>query len=152
VSFIIDQSITIEAPVEVVWEVISDLPRYAEWNPFVVECASSLDVGDPIVMRVQIFPSFAQSQTEVIKGHTPGEHLCYGLPPQPLGALESLRCHDVKALGESRTAYHSSFELSGWLSSVVERLLGRRLRAGFGAMTDAIGARAEALHAECTPG
>ena len=110
-SFIIDQSIEVEAPVEIVWEVITDLPRYGEWNPFVIECRSGLEVGDPIVMRVQIFESYAQPQTEVIKGHTPGEHLCYGLPAQPFGALESRRCHQLKTLSATRTLYHSSFEL-----------------------------------------
>jgi hypothetical protein len=147
-SFIIEQSIEIAAPAEIVWEVITDLPRYGEWNPFVVACRSSLEVGDPIEMRVAILKAFPQPQTEVVTAHTPGRQLCYGLAAQPLGALESRRCHDVQALSDTRAQYRSSFVLSGWLNPVVHLLLGGRLKAGFGAMTEAIRVRAEALCAE----
>jgi hypothetical protein len=145
-SFIINQPIEIDAPAEVVWEVITDLEKYGEWNPFIPECRSTLEVGDPIEMRVQIFAAFAQPQTEFITEHEPDKHLCYGLPTQPLGSLRSRRCHDVEAIDAGRTRYTSRFELSGWLNSVVRTLLGRRLEAGFTAMTDAVGQRATELH------
>ncbi len=149
-TFILNRAIEIDAPAEIVWEVITDLPRYGEWNPFVRECESTLEVGAPIVMRVQIFSSFSQVQTEIVKAHEPGTHLCYGLAPQPLGALESLRGHDVTPLGDARCQYRSSFELRGWLSPLVQTLLGRRLDAGFASMTDAIGVRATELAAKRT--
>jgi hypothetical protein len=59
VTFVIEQTIEVTATPAVVWEVIVDLPRYGEWNPFVVECRSTLAVGDPIDMRVHVFAAFA---------------------------------------------------------------------------------------------
>ena len=144
-SFVIDLSREIEAPLATVWEVIADLPAYGQWNPFVVACRSSLSVGDPITMRVSLTPWFTQSQRETIFDHVPLEKLCYGLDGGAIGAIVSRRCHEVRALGPERTHYRSHFELSGWLAIVVRTLLGSSLERGFASMTDALCRRAEQL-------
>lgn len=144
----IDETLDVRAPVDLLWQVITDLDRYGEWNPFVVSCRSSLAEGDPIDMRVQIFESFVQPQRETILEHVPGERLCYGLAPRPFGALASRRSHEVSAQGETESRYHSHFLLEGWLSPVTELLLGSRLDRGFRAMTRALVARAELLAEE----
>lgn len=48
-------SITIDAPLELVWEVMLDTASYAEWNPFVerAETANPAAVGNPIVLHVR---------------------------------------------------------------------------------------------------
>ncbi len=45
----------IDAPLAVVWSVMTDTAAYAEWNPFVVhvECPTPPQVGDPIVLHVR---------------------------------------------------------------------------------------------------
>lgn len=143
----IEQVLEIGAPAERVWQVITDLDRYPEWNPFVVACRSSLAVGDPIEMRAHVFRAFAQKQRETVFEHVPGRRLCYGVPRQALGALASRRCHEVEPQGAARSRYVSRFELRGWLAPVVSLLLGRRLEAGFAAMSAALKARAESLRA-----
>ena len=141
---VIEHDLEIAASAERVWQVIVELDRYPEWNPFVVACRSSLVVGEPIDMRVRVLPWFAQPQRETILEHQPGRRLCYGVPGDALGALASRRCHEVSALGPARARYVSRFALSGWLMPVVRGLLGARLRAGFTAMSEAIQRRAEA--------
>ncbi|WP_436698946.1 SRPBCC domain-containing protein [Nocardioides sp. BYT-33-1] len=46
--------IDIDAPLDVVWSVMTDTERYAEWNPFVerAETAQPPAVGNPIVLHV----------------------------------------------------------------------------------------------------
>lgn len=141
----IDETLEISAPASTVWEVVTDFARYGEWNPFVVECRSSLEVGSPIDMRVHVFQSFAQPQRETVFEHVPGKRFCYGLAGNALGALSSRRSHDVQARDERSAVYTSHFELSGWLAPVVRALFGSRLERGFHAMTLAIGRRAEGL-------
>jgi hypothetical protein len=143
-ALVIDHDLSVDAPPDRVWEVVTDLARYPEWNPFVVACASTLVVGDPISMRVRLFARWAQPQREQILEHERGRRLCYGLPPSRFGALVSRRSHEVFSTA-TRARYVSHFELGGWLSPLVSLLLGRRLRAGFSAMSAAIAARAEAL-------
>jgi hypothetical protein len=143
----ITETLEVAAPAATVWTVITDLDRYPEWNPFVVACRSTLQPGSPIDMRVRVLPFVAQPQRETIFEHEPGRRLSYGLAPKPLGALASHRSHTVEAAGPERARYVPDFRLDGWLAPVVQGLLGRRLSAGFAAMSAAIKARAEALHA-----
>jgi hypothetical protein len=137
----------IAAPAATVWDVIADLPAYAEWNPFVVGCRSTLAVGSPIAMRVRLFPSITQSQRETIFEHVPFERLCYGIDGGRLQAVASRRCHELHPVDPGTTRYVSSFEMSGWMSGVVAALLRTRLEHGFRSMTDALRMRAEALAA-----
>jgi hypothetical protein len=142
---VIAHDLSVRAPASRVWEVITDVDHYPEWNPFVVQCVSTLAVGDPIAMRARVLPFLAQPQREWILEHEPGRRLCYGIASMPLGALASRRCHEVSAEGSSHARYVSHFELSGWLAPVVAVLLGRSLRRGFTAMSTALVARAEGL-------
>jgi len=146
-SFRIDHTHEVAAPAEVVWEVITDLPRYGEWNPFVVAASSSLEVGAPIDMRVRVLSFMTQSQRETISHMEPGRSYCYGLARGRVAALYSERCHVVTPTGPGRCRYESRFLLSGWLSPLVAGLLGRSLRRGFTAMSAAVGRRAESLAA-----
>ncbi|MDN5745431.1 MAG: SRPBCC domain-containing protein [Nocardioidaceae bacterium] len=45
----------IDAPLDLVWQVMVDTERYGEWNPFVVraETAQPARVGNPIVLHVR---------------------------------------------------------------------------------------------------
>lgn len=144
-SFRIRHEFEIDTPPALVWSVIADLPAYRDWNPFVISCESSLEPGDPILMRVHVFEAFAQAQREIILEHVPGERLCYGLEGGAVGALSSRRCHHVASAGPGRARYQSDFELSGWLAPLVKVLLGSRLQRGFGAMAAALEQRVQAL-------
>ncbi|MEU6184724.1 SRPBCC domain-containing protein [Nocardia sp. NPDC047038] len=146
-AFVIDLAADIDAPADLVWQVITDFPRYGEWNPFVTECRSSLVPGEPIDMLVQVSGSKPRKQREWIRSHTQGRELSYAMKPVPLGALHSLRSHTVTPLPDNRTRYESHFELGGWLHPVVVASLGKNLRRGFEGMTDGIQKQTEALRA-----
>ena len=141
----IDESFEVRASTEVLWQVITDFDRYPEWNPFVVSCESSLRKGEPIVMKVQLFKAFAQPQREEILEVVPGSSLRYGLPQGALGALTSCRSHELTALDTHLSRYRSHFELRGWAAGLTDLLMGRALRRGFHAMSEALVLRAESL-------
>jgi uncharacterized protein YndB with AHSA1/START domain len=130
----IEHSLEIAASVDEVWSVIVDADRYAEWNPFVVGCKSSLVVGEPIKMKVKVLPWVAMPQKETILEHEPGKLLNYGIAI-PLGILASTRKHILTPLENGHTRYESQFCLSGWLAPLVDFMLGNQLRRGFSAMT-----------------
>ena len=147
-AFVLRETLEIEAPVALVWEVITDLPRYPEWNPFVVGVRSSLAVGGPIAMRVRVLPFFAQPQRETVLECLPERRLCYGVTGVPLNALRSLRYHELRPEGPERTHYCSHFELDGWLAPLTRTLLRRRLERGFDTAARALKERAELLQRE----
>lgn len=146
-KFSIDRDVQIAAPAEVVWEVLTDLARYPEWNPFCLECSSTLKPGDPIRMKVNL-TGRPQQVEEVMAELAPGRRFAYHMKPVPLGALSSLRSHDVESRGPQLSSYRSYFELRGWLRHLVLGLYRDKLEKGFGAMTEAVKARAEQLWAQ----
>lgn len=143
--FSIRLSEDINAPIAVVWEVISRLEDYPQWNEFVVACESTLEVGSPIIMQVCVTSSSPRQQTETIRAHEPGQLLAYGMRA-PLGLLSSHREHRLAALDANSTRYESLFELRGPLSPIVAGLLGANLRRGFSVMVGGLAARAESLY------
>ncbi|WP_036501295.1 SRPBCC domain-containing protein [Nocardia aobensis] len=144
-AFVIDDTVEIDAPAEVVWKVLTDLGSYGEWNPFVAECRSTLEPGDPIEMQVRLGSPKPRKQVEYVRTHTPGTEFSYSMKPVPLGILHSLRSHTVTPLDNGRTRYRSHFELGGLLRPVVTLALGKALHSGFGGMTAAVKERAESL-------
>jgi len=144
-AFVVDTTVYIDAPADVVWQVITDFPRYGEWNPFVAECASTLTPGDPIDMVVNLGGPKPKRQREFIRTHTPGREFSYTMKPVPLGALHSLRSHTISEVSPRRTRYESHFEIAGWLRPVVTTALGKQLSRGFEGMTAAVQRQAETL-------
>ena len=146
-SFIIERALEIKAPPEVVWEVLTDFPKYGEWNPFVIECRSTLKPGEAMDMRVKLM-AIPQRQVEWMLEHVPGKRFVYQMKPFPLGALNSQRSHEVEALGAERTRYRSYFHLQGWMMPLVRGLMGGRIETGMRGMWEALQRRAEQLWAQ----
>jgi len=146
-SFKIDHTVDVQAPADVVWEVLTDFARYGEWNPFVVECQTALKPGAPIEMAVAL-KNKPQHVVEVIREVSPGRGFSYSMKPVPGGALSSLRSHAIEPAGAGRSRYISHFELRGWLRHLVLALFRKNLEEGFAGMAAAIKRRAEQLQAQ----
>lgn len=144
--FQIDRTIDVSASPEVVWKVLTDFPKYREWNPFVVDARCSLKPGAAIEMQVKLKDK-PQRQVEQIVGVEPGKGFSYRMHPMPLGALKSFRSHRIEPSAPGRCRYTSHFEIEGWLVPVVLAMFKAGLERGFAGMTEAIGARAERLAA-----
>lgn len=44
----------IAAPVAEVWGILTDFPRYQEWNPFITEISGEAVVGGPLLVRLSL--------------------------------------------------------------------------------------------------
>lgn len=149
-AFVIDFTLEVDAPAATVWDVITDLDAYSEWNPFVRACQSTLKPGDPMDMTVQIGKS-TRDETEIMQTCDQGRGFAYAMQPPPLGALSSFRSHDIEPVDGDRCRYHSHFELKGWLAPVVKMFVGTKLQAGFKGMSEGIRDRAQALTKQRQP-
>lgn len=132
-----NHTLTINAPKDVVWDVIVDGDKYSEWNPFVLACRSTFEVKSAIRMKVKVLPYLTVPQKETIFEHIPGTKLSYGITI-PFGALKSYRSHVLTSISDDETVYESSFELSGWLSPLVDAMMGSSLKKGFDGMSNGI--------------
>ena len=131
----------IETPEELVWEVLTDLDSYGDWNKYVVECSSTLEVNSPIPLKLWLLPSFISTVRETVFEHIPGKVLYYGLPI-PFGTVDGGSRHSVLKGESGKTEYTRVYKITGWASSLVGLLMARQLERGFSVMADGIQERA----------
>lgn len=142
--FTIDRTLDIDAPADVVWNVLTDFSRYGEWNPFVPEATCDLRPGGAIEMQVKLREK-PQFQREWVNSVGPGQTFSYRMKPVPLGALRSERVQTLEALPGGRTRYISHFEIAGWLQPLVTGIFGDGMRKGFEGMALGLKRQAESV-------
>jgi hypothetical protein len=138
----IQTEIIIDAPASTVWTLLTDLPGYADWNPFIVRSEGQVVPGarlrntmrngdrditfTPRVLHVEPGQRFEWLGHLWIKGLFDGRHT-----------------FEVKALGPNRCQLTQGEHFSGLLSGLILRQIGSDTRQQFVAMNQALKARAE---------
>lgn len=138
----IEAHVDIDAPVAAVWEVLSDLARWHEWNPFIPEAAGIVAEGER--MRARIMPpgrkatAFKPTIMKVDPGAT-FEWLGHlGVP----GIFDGRHRFDLEAV-DGGTRLRQSERFSGILSGIIHRMIGEATLEGFHLMNAALKARVE---------
>ena len=150
----------IEAPIALVWEVMLDIERYPEWNPFVVRIEARrhrpVEVGDPVLLHVRWHTGGHTTSSErVTRIEGPDQHdgrralLEYqyrGAFYGP-GLVRGRRQQELTRIDEAVTSYATVEHLRGALAWAAPM---GRIRDGFARHAAALKDRAEALHAGTT--
>ncbi|WP_310963784.1 SRPBCC domain-containing protein [Nocardioides terrisoli] len=152
-------SVEINAPIDLVWSVMLDTDRYAEWNPFVVRADTRTPprVGQPIRLHVRWANGRGTVSPERISAVEPPTDasataariaaLAYvyeGLPAR-LRLVRGTRWQRLTQHADGPTTYHTVEEFSGPLV----RLAGPgRVAEGFRRHAEALKVRAESMAGE----
>ena len=146
-------SISIDAPIEVVWQVMLDLPAYGEWNPFAYRIDGDTSVGSPILIHVRWANGKEVTSPEritVVEPPATGDDgvrratLAYDYEgfPSKLGLVRGRRYQRLTQPDGGPTTYDTVEEFSGPLV----RFAGPgRVAEGFRRHAAGLKARAEAL-------
>ncbi|MCX6400329.1 MAG: SRPBCC domain-containing protein [Propionibacteriales bacterium] len=148
--------IDIDAPLEVVWGVMTDTARYGEWNPFVerADTADPAQVGNPIVLHVawangkktrspERITALEGPTTDPASGTTTAlmSYAYEGLPSK-LGLVRGVRHQRLTQRPGGPTSYATVEEFSGPLV----KLAGPgRVADGFRRHAEGLKKRAESL-------
>lgn len=135
-------AVEIDAPVERVWEILVDVGRYGEWNPFTTRVETDLNVGSPVDLHVTLGP-LKVVQPERIEAVEGPHLLAWSTKIGNSLLLSARRDQHLQALGDTRCRYHTSDAFRGLLTPLVMLLFGRLIRRGFNDMSLALKVRAE---------
>lgn len=148
-------SASIAAPIERVWEVMTDTDAYGEWNPFVVEARTPQPprVGEPILLTVRWRSSRTTRSPERISAVEPPSddaagvrHALLGYTyegwPARLGLVRGVRHQRLRQEPGGPTVYETVEEFSGPLVGL----------AGPARVADGFARHAQALKARCEDG
>ena len=136
-------TIDIDTPASVVWDVLTDLDAYPDWNPFIVSASGTVATGERLVNRVE--PpggrgmTFKPTVTEVEDGRTFEWLGRLGMP----GIFDGRHRFELSER-DGRTTLEHSEEFSGILVRFMRKSLDRHSLDGFEALNAALKERAEA--------
>lgn len=143
----IETTIDIDAPAAAVWAALTDLDRYAEWNPFVLRASGEVAVGARLTVSIQPVGGRAMTFRPTVTAADPGRRFAWlgrlwGVP----GLFDGAHRFELEARGDGTRLTHAE-DFRGALVPLLAGSLETGSRAGFEAMNTALARRARELAA-----
>lgn len=140
-------TVDIDAPQQLVWDVLLDYPRYPEWNPYTVRVESTCRLGDPVDLYLPdlLDPDRIMHTREWVCLVDPPRQFAYEMRPTPELDVHARRDQYVEATGPRTCRYWTTDAFDGPLADLVMEHTGQWVKDGFDAVAHALKARAEEL-------
>lgn len=122
--------VEIDAPIERVWRILTDIPRYASWNPFTPKVETSLEIGEPVHLHVRLVGNRLMHRVETVTRNQPYT-LGWDMKMGARFLLHAERVQVLTPLDGGRTLYMTEDCFTGWLRPVVLALFGGSMQRGF---------------------
>ncbi|WP_406191895.1 SRPBCC domain-containing protein [Streptomyces sp. NBC_01017] len=136
-SVIYREQAVIATPPEHIWQLITDLPGYSSWNPWVVRADGTLARGATVNVDVVLgsHTMHAQHTVLVVEKNT---RLCWRDAGWNALLVYGQRCRTLQQQPDGSVLYTSELLLDGPLASVTDFTIGKHMRAGMAAETAAL--------------
>lgn len=140
--------VEINAPAEVVWDVLTDFDRYGEWNRFCPGFQTSGRLGDPVYMQVRM-PGAENTflVTEYLIAYEPCQLLSWEQRPTESNKDAARRDQYIEAIDAQRSTYCTTDIFLGVNADTIMREHGSWVKEGFDQIARDVKSRAEALYA-----
>jgi hypothetical protein len=139
-SKIITTHLTLDSPVEDVWETLTTLPAYGDWNPFITSASGVLALGERLDLTIHPpggRPLRFKPWITAVEPHRYVEWLGRLVVP---GIFDGRHSFTLTPLAGGRTLLQQSETFSGALVPISGGILART-SDGFEAMNQALGQR-----------
>ena len=138
---IFEAQIDINAPIEIVWQHLTDFSSYPDWNPFILWAEGDLREGSVVRFKVAKQPMpFTAPITSLIPNR---EFIWEAKTPIP--GLQPKYIRRLEPLDDNRTRFINREEFAGWMVPLASPILSMQLGALYPATCQALKARVEAL-------
>jgi hypothetical protein len=141
----ITRTVELDATPQQVWDVLTDAPAHADWNPFITNMDGDLEVGRQIEVRIAPPGGKAMTFRPTVTHADPAHHLAWlGRLLLP-GLFDGAHSFTLEPLPGNRTQLTQSETFRGLLVPLSGSLL-QRTEAGFTAMNEALRQRVAQRH------
>lgn len=140
----IEHRIGVQAPAEVVWEVISDLGAWEQWSKLYPRASGDIHIGSVLDITLAL-PGQAPRQIQpTVLEWVPNEQLHWRLTLLG-GLVKTTRFFEIETLAEASCIVSNGEIIGGLIGPRVGKRVGRTIYRAFVEMNEALKARAEAL-------
>ncbi|MEP5569862.1 MAG: SRPBCC domain-containing protein [Halioglobus sp.] len=137
--------LTIEAPAEVVWQVITDFEHYPLWNEFCPSIETTLEMGAPVKMQVDLGNGL-QEQVEYITFIDAPSKITWSMENKEGDPIHADRSQVVTPLTDQSCTYVTYDDFSGEFAATMVEQMGEQVRGGFNLCARNLKARAEFIY------
>ena len=139
----VEDRIGVQAPAEVIWEIVHDLSRWHEWNPTYPRAAGQIRIGETLTLTLALPGQPQQELKPKVLDWVPNEQLHWQLSLMG-GMIKTLRYIEIQPLVDEGCIVDNGELFGGLMGRSLGKRMGRTVRQGFQAMNEALKARAEA--------
>ena len=135
--------VDVDASPERVWQVLTDLPAYQRWNPFITSAEGEVRQGGRLTLRMQPVGGRAMTFRPTVLEATPGRRLRWLGHLLVSGIFDGEHRFTIEPLGEGRARLVQQEDFRGLLVPLMARSLDRHTLPAFEQMNQALKRRAE---------
>jgi hypothetical protein len=135
--FRIEHRLGIPVPAPVVWQVVSQLERWAEWNPLYVKAEGALKIGAQLTLTQALDGRPTVLIQPTIVDWVPDAQILWRLQ-QNSGLVQRLRYIEIDKLADDACIFSNGEDWSGLLAGLVPVEVRKALRKGYEAMGEAV--------------
>ncbi|MDQ0466635.1 hypothetical protein QO010_004431 [Caulobacter ginsengisoli] len=132
----------VAAPAEIVWEVLTDLAHWPDWNPLYARAEGQVKIGSVWTLALKLPGRPDEVQRPKVLDWAPNDHI--HLQSKNF-FVATLRYLEIEALSEVGCIFSNGEAFSGMLAGPIIKPFRRDLQKGFTAMGEAMRTKAEAL-------
>ena len=134
--------IEIEAPIQAVWNTLTDFHSYPEWNPFITEISGKLSVGEELTVNLRLPEGSDFTVRPRLIRCEPEREFCWLGHLWFKGLFDGEHFFRLQEVGEGRTRVTQGEKFSGLLLRLFGSTLTKTSR-GFVYMNQALKRRVE---------
>ena len=134
----------VQAPAELVWELISDFSTWGDWNPIYRKAEGQMKIGTPLTIEQALPGEPVQVIQPVVQDWVPFEQL-HWRSSRLGGFVTAIRYIEIERMGEANSTFSNGELFMGMLVRWVSKSERRKLRAAYTEMGEALRDHAEAL-------
>jgi hypothetical protein len=139
----IEADVTIDAPAERIWQILTDFSTYPEWNPFIRRIEGRLEAGLRLNIKLTIPNGWRMAIRPKILSVKPGVSLRWLGSLVVSGLFDGDHRFTLLPEGHHRTRFIQQETFSGMLVPLLGAFIAGGALRGFSAMNDALKKRAE---------
>ena len=134
--------ITINAPAEKVWNILTDFEKFGEWNPFILSIEGNQEIGAQlkVVLKNGNGTSVFKPKVLILEKNKSFEWL--GSLPIP-GLFNGQHHFKLEKISEHQINFIHGEHFSGLLAGIIMKQIGEATQQSFMAMNKALKERAE---------
>jgi hypothetical protein len=143
----VEYRLGVQAPAEIVWEVVSDFDSWKEWNPLYRKAEGQMKIGTALTLEQHLPGEPAKVITPIVQDWVPYEQL-HWRSKRIGGFVTAIRYIEIENMGPENATFSNGELFMGLLLRFVSRDERRKLRIAFTQMGEAVRDRAEAIWSE----